>query len=328
MESSDPKPLFLTGFGKSGTTLLLALMDGHPELCVFPKETRFFSVVRPELESDVERGIDRFFMRCFLRNDFGMEQKIDLPLDKQTYIGAIKRQWASRGNEISTFLRSAVLAFGDVTGQTNRKWWVEKTPLTERHTRTLSRWYPGLKMIYIVRDPRANYSTFRLWRQRVGQPINVARFSQEWQESVARSISSAEYADVLTLRYEDLAAEPKESMQRISEFLDISFDHSMLSPTLAGRHFSGNSVYGESFSGVSASSLGLWKTSLSMTEIAQLQSLLGRLMRRFSYDVEETPGGGDIIDVAWAHFLRWTYQGYSRLPEAVKGVVRTVHSRR
>ena len=34
-------PIFLGGYPKSGTTLLCALLDEHPDLLVFPEETRY-----------------------------------------------------------------------------------------------------------------------------------------------------------------------------------------------------------------------------------------------------------------------------------------------
>src|SRR5262245_11056209 len=37
------EPVLLCGYPKSGTTLLLALLDHHPDLLVFPEESRFFT---------------------------------------------------------------------------------------------------------------------------------------------------------------------------------------------------------------------------------------------------------------------------------------------
>ena len=39
------KPIFISGFNKSGTTLLLSLLDYHPELVVIPEEFHYFQNV-------------------------------------------------------------------------------------------------------------------------------------------------------------------------------------------------------------------------------------------------------------------------------------------
>jgi hypothetical protein len=40
------KATFIAGYPKSGTTLLLSLLDNHPQLVVVPEETLFFDRVR------------------------------------------------------------------------------------------------------------------------------------------------------------------------------------------------------------------------------------------------------------------------------------------
>src|SRR5438874_9509488 len=41
--SFDQRACFIAGQAKSGTTLVVALLDGHPELLVFPQDTAYFA---------------------------------------------------------------------------------------------------------------------------------------------------------------------------------------------------------------------------------------------------------------------------------------------
>ena len=41
----DQRACFIAGQAKSGTTLLIALLDNHPELLVLPEETAYFPTV-------------------------------------------------------------------------------------------------------------------------------------------------------------------------------------------------------------------------------------------------------------------------------------------
>src|SRR5438874_10214821 len=41
----DQRACFIAGQAKSGTTLLAALLDGHPEVLVLPQETAYFPTI-------------------------------------------------------------------------------------------------------------------------------------------------------------------------------------------------------------------------------------------------------------------------------------------
>ncbi len=41
----EQRACFIAGQAKSGTTLLVALLDNHPELLVLPEETAYFPTV-------------------------------------------------------------------------------------------------------------------------------------------------------------------------------------------------------------------------------------------------------------------------------------------
>jgi hypothetical protein len=316
VNSLEAKPVFLTGFPKSGTTLLLSLLDGHPELCVFPKETKFFELAQREIKEDREEGVERFFARSFLGNQFGMQDPIRIQVEREKYLQALNQRWEDADFKTSAFLGAAVLAYGDVAGQTGRKWWVEKTPQTERQGRLLARWYPGIRMIYLVRDPRANSAAMKTWRQRSGLSIGVPWFCHGWAVSLGHNQRNRKYCPVLTLRYEDLVADTGSSMKRVCEFLEILSHSSMLSPTLGGEPFHGNSIYGDRFYGVSGTSLYKWREVLTAREVGQIQGLLGHLMQDLGYEPEPTgeTGQGRAIDFTAAYLLKHFYDVYNKSP--------------
>ena len=48
MASSPPSPLFICGPSRSGTTVVLSLLDAHPDVAVAP-ETHYFDDLRVRL---------------------------------------------------------------------------------------------------------------------------------------------------------------------------------------------------------------------------------------------------------------------------------------
>lgn len=307
---------------------MLSLLDGHPDLCVFPKESKFFEVVQREIEEDRQQGIERFFARSFLGSQFGMLEAIQIQVDQEKYLQALNQRWQASDFKTSTFLAAAVLAYGDISGQLARKWWVEKTPQTERHGRLLAQWYPGMKMIYLVRDPRANYAAMKTWRQRSSRSIGVPRFCHGWAVSVRQNQKNQGYCPVLTLRYEDLITDTASSMERVCQFLEISPHDSMLTPTLGGKAFQGNSIYGGRFSGVSSVSQYKWREALTPREVGQIQSLLGHAMQGLGYEPEPVrdSGKGRAIDLIAASLLKHFYDVYNKSPRRVISLGSSAHS--
>lgn len=318
MKFDHPRPLFITGFPKSGTTLLLSLLDGHADLCVFPKETKFFEFVWRRIREDRSRAVEEFFARTFLRSQFGMAETFETSVDKDSYLAALNRRWEASNFNDSAFLGAAVLAYSDVTAQSGKRWWVEKTPRTEKYVPLLSRWYPDMKMIYVKRDPRANYAALKTWRQTSGKSMGVPWFCHAWDASVAQGEKSSRYCPVLTLRYEDLVTDTTVCIEQICQFLEIPIHDAMLVPTLDGKSFSGNSIYGERFSGVSQSSLYRWRETLTTGEVRLIERLLERQMAKSGYATSLAFSSDDHESISFysAYLSKRFYDFYNRLPDA------------
>ena len=56
-------PCFVIGPGKSGTTLMISLLDNHPELAVIPLEVKFYAHYYSTLKANVDyRTLNDFFL--------------------------------------------------------------------------------------------------------------------------------------------------------------------------------------------------------------------------------------------------------------------------
>ena len=314
MIDQETTAVFLTGYSKSGTTLLLSLLDGHPELCIFPKESEFFKTARSEIQSDRGQGVATFWKRSFENQQFGMEEAVQLPVAQEEYLAELDLEWLKCGYELGYFLQSAVLAYGNLTGQSGRKFWVEKTPGTEAYASEISKHYPRAKMIYIVRDPRANYSAIKTWKIRNGEPSSALNFAYWWARSIVDARRAEKYFPVLTVRYEELVVDTLSCSRRICEFLGISFHDALTSPTIGGTAFGGNSQYWKSLDGVDTRPLGRWRNELSSPEVELIEGLLIGLMNELDYGTTSA-GLRSRLGIS---VLRHLYAIWMRLPSAAK----------
>lgn len=285
MKQSVGDPIFLTGFPKSGTTLLLSLLDGHEDLNVFPKETLFFDYALADLRADRERGIELFVERIFEGVLFGLEEVLTDEVGTDRYKNALRERWSETGYALDRFLDIAVETYGELTGRSGRRFWVEKTPHTELDVPTLRQWYPTLKVIHCLRDPRANYAAIRTWNERENEPTSLPRFVSHYRRSWAAAQRNMKNVPQLTLKYEDLVEHTERSMREVCEFLDIEFLDTLLEPTLGDKPFKGNSMYKSNLQGVSRASLDRWKTVLSKEDVQDLEWLLGRDFRKMKYEM-------------------------------------------
>jgi hypothetical protein len=321
-------PVFLTGYPKSGTTLLLSLLDGHPELNVFPRETLFFTRALPELEADREVGVRRFVERIFDNVLFGLEEVLEDRVGSEKYAAELWRRWQDSDFAISRFLEVAVEAYGTLIGRSGRHYWVEKTPHTELYAPMIREWYPTARLIHCVRDPRANYSAIRVWNEREGRSTSVTRFVSQWKASYRAANRNDELLPQLVVRYEDLVMETPSIMADVCNFLEIDFDELLLHPTLEGRPFGGNSMYQKSLSGVSRDSLERWRSILDREQIGKIEWLTRREMQSLGYSrIEPNIGRIPWMALSSSAFALLAYDIYDHLPEAWKLCFRKLRAR-
>src|SRR5438132_14002653 len=99
----DQRACFIAGQAKSGTTLLAALLDSHPELLVLPQETAYFPTVLTKYGGGGRRAqFDYLTKQSFSRVLFGGEPKwrghtyVGFP--QQKFLEAFKRATFDRAN--------------------------------------------------------------------------------------------------------------------------------------------------------------------------------------------------------------------------------------
>jgi len=287
-------PIFLCGYPKSGTTLLLALLDNHPELVVFPEETWFFRQVydKPEAQNIeyvlTKTGSDSF---RYGEVEWSSGYRDYRNIDFETYENLVYKFWHQSPQTVFDILESQIMAYQEVTNQHNKRFWVEKTPKNEHFLPIAFNQYPKLKAIYILRDPRDNFASYRLQRQKKKQLLTLNSFIHSWVDSLYHwtQFANDHQEQTLIILYHELVDTPKETMQRIADFLTISYDDCLLQPTRNGVFWSGNSVHGQQHQAISTTSLGKYKKTLSPAEIACLEVWLGKLMHRFSWQLENPP---------------------------------------
>jgi hypothetical protein len=218
-----PKVDFLiVGSPRSGTTLVQRLACELPGV-VMPPETHFFSTVAKLARSD-DFPLEEPELRRVIEGYVAMRGKDALDIEPDRLVEVL----GGRCQHLMDLFTAIVLELsgpGEVHG--------EKTPDHLRWWKPISRANRSIRFIVIIRDPRAVVSS------NLGAPWSDAisvkgwrnhkhlLFAYRWsrEEAQAWHLDRTLSGRVLTLRYEDVVANPSAARDRIAQFLALSNVH-------------------------------------------------------------------------------------------------------
>lgn len=265
-----PFPI-IVGCGRSGTTLLRAMADAHPDLAV-PPESHFVVPLADRFESafDVDAfaealtAHERFALWALGREDVARalrEARID---DVAAAFRVVYRMWAA-GNDKPRY--------------------ADKTPAYVLHIEQLAVLFPEAVFVHLVRDGRDVASSFL----DLGWSPTIEHAALHWQLRVQRGRAAGRLlapGRYVELRYEELVADPEPTLRRMADAIDLPFAPAMLDPSeRAGGviETTGHPDYHRHLSKPPTAGLRNWRTARSDAEVARFEILAGDTLTDFGY---------------------------------------------
>jgi hypothetical protein len=290
----DQRACFIAGQAKSGTTLLAALLDNHPELLVLPQETAYFpTVLRKFRDVDRRAQFDYLTKESFSRVLFGGEPKWreheykDFP--QRSFLETFERIAFDPENAQSDLLALMAEAYAETIGVPldRIKRWIEKTPANRNHVDEIFERFPNAKLLVTLRDPRAVLATqIALEKTRRTKRFSVYYVIAHWRvgAKLAKRVRAGEVRG-LFVPFETLVSDPATVMKNVCDYLEIEFNPDVvLKPTKIGEPWGGNSAAQIGFSQVSAEPASRWENELSEDEIGWVEWHCRDLMPDFGYE--------------------------------------------
>jgi hypothetical protein len=290
----DQRACFIAGQAKSGTTLVAALLDNHPELLVLPQETAYFPTVLKKYGGAGRREqFDYLTKESFSRVLFGGEPKWrehvyeDFPQRK--FLETFERIAFDPANAQRDLLALMAESYAATIGVPLDwiKCWIEKTPANRNHVDEILARFPDSKLLVTLRDPRAILATqIALEKTRKTKRFSVYYVIAHWcvAAKLARRVRAGHLSG-LFVQFEQLVSEPAKVMKDVCDYLEIQFDPEVvLTPTKIGEAWSGNSAVQVAFSKVSAEPASRWEKELSEEEIGWVEWHCRDLMPEFGYE--------------------------------------------
>lgn len=304
------QPLFIVGYPRSGTTLLLHMLLGSGEFPVYPfTETHFYSHHfrrYGKLSNDARRS--RFLAAV---------SEADWVKSTRMPITEIVRLWERRGATYGEFLRVVMDVMAASQGKSH---WVEKTPWHILYLREIQRDFPEARFIHIVRDPRD--TCLSVWKAGWigGRIADFAAFALSWQWYVRRGTAfMTDNRDIgITIRYEDLVTEPSAVLGSVNRLLGTSMELESIVRSQTGVLTRSNTSHAQSMKGISSAAVGRWRESDQVHKLEVVDALAGRTMRAHGYKPRVV---SKLFNVG-APPARLSYSGYRGLRQMAFPAVR------
>ena len=295
----DQRACFVAGPAKSGTTLLVSLLDGHRDLLVLPEETAYFPTVLTKYgRSSRREQVDYLTGQSLANVLFGGPCK----WGKRSYPGldtaGFKRRFeqtafapANAGRDLLVLLLEA---YAETLGRPLEgvRRWVEKTPANRDHLDAILGKFPHAKLILTLRDPRALLAAqILLERTRRRRRFSVYLCVKHWRTAARLALQQRRDPGgvlgeerMLVVGFRRTLREPEAGMRRVCAFLGVPYDEVLLKPTKIGLPWAGNSASERSFSAISTEPAERWRKFLTENEIGWVEWHCRGLMEPLGYE--------------------------------------------
>ena len=264
-------PFFIIGVPRSGTTLLSILLNNHSEVFIdalsvgrrmvlcYEKYLHYFAL---------EPGADPIKL---LEKIFEKDNRGDIR-------SVVDYKNIDQYESVQDLFYKSVAAQAKAAG---KKHWGDKTPLLINHMPEILQLFPDAKFIHMVRDARPN--ALSLMKR---QYTDLRLSAQQWKEENAHALVHQHVIgedQFKVVRYEDLLQDTESVLQAVCDYLQISFEPSMIDPEKDASTLDPNSYVKPK---IDASKVESWKKEMSAKQIKQVEEISGDLMDRFGYKLE------------------------------------------
>lgn len=285
--------IFVLGYGRSGTTMMGHILGNHPDVYMF-RELNFFEKLwdrkteRPLSGAEATDLAARLI--CINRHGYGILKDHSEYLEKAGKIvnGITEKAFTPKG-VYEAFLRQTAAANGKSIP-------CEQTPGYVFYLDEIIKLFPRARIINMIRDPRdVLASRKKKWRQyglRI-EPIPLHRTIRTWvhyhpisnsflwKSAVKTAQPYIEDGCVHLVKFEDLLSNPEGEVQKVCDFIGISYLEGLLKIPVVGSSFlKEQSVK----TGIDKARTANWqKGGLNSAELYINQRVTGVIMNQYNY---------------------------------------------
>ncbi len=310
--------IYIYGANRTGTHLLLSLLSGHPDVFTAHTNTGFIRGVYGGLQ-DFQTAIDRDSIPelmgalwrhtkiwnlkcCDLKGHINYSHKKDeyqSLINTKPVFNSIEDKFlnkiCSAGFENIKISNPAKLVDAFFTSWSE----TEHGGIAKCFVTKLDQYGPEVasppfveylsnlkpKILWMIRDPRSVAASALRRDNNIGWDEKSAdRYLWQWKCLHDSLPILKKTFPVFEVSYEKLCTDTKQEMKKISDFIGIDFNESLVIPEFLGQKFEGNSSFGNLGNQVSSESLERWKEVLSTSQLRDIERSVGKRLLEADYE--------------------------------------------
>lgn len=287
MKSSHPN--FIVGVGRSGTTLLSAILNRHSQIHVTP-ETRFFCFVY-----EYQGGIEAF-VRDWPASLLTIAKKMD-PTASWDPIETAKTVTKETGEEFPGLAKLFYTFCKKIANFENKNTFIEKTPDHLEYLPQIRALFPESKIIHLIRDGRAVAESRSRMDFVKKEHRNFIDGLLYWKRNIytAKEFLKND-TNYLEIKYESLVSNPHETIAKILHFLGKNSEDNILLPDGSehGLIENGTQHKANILNPIDPSLATAWKKRVSSSDMQWADILIGEELEKLNY-IPQRPLPGETL---------------------------------
>ena len=284
-----PFPFFV-GCGRSGTTLVRALVGAHPAIAI-PPESHFVVAQAPRRGEPFDRGA--------LVDGLAASDRFALwELDRADVAAAVAR--------VAGYPDAVRAVFAPWAERAGKPRYGDKTPGYVVHLPVIARLFPEAVFVHVIRDGRDVAASFLAWAGPPAprRPPATGRCGSAGADGPGRALGPGRYHE---LRYEDLVADPEPALRAVCDAVGLAFDAAMLDHRAGAAEVARTTSHPGYHRHLAEPVRDVrdWRSDLTPAQQARVELVAGPLLAELGYPASEArPSAVDRAAVA-AQWLRW-----------------------
>lgn len=275
-------PIFVVGVGRSGTSLLHAMLNAHSDIGFTP-ETHFYQKYIVT-KNKVIGNLNLIRLLEVLDKDESFNRLSSSPEE-------LIRKYRETYGDSPDLVKFYEFLLKYEVNKMDKKIYGDKDPKLLLHIDSLVKNYPKAKIIHIIRDPR-DVMVSRMkagWSAKYPMLLSALVCSAQLKIGLKKALSlkSSSYYEIL---YESLIENPETELIKMCNFLGVAYEPSMLQfQESANKLVSKEEMQwkDKTMGPLLSSNKGKWKKSLTSRQIFEIETVCNQAFEVFGYSKED-----------------------------------------
>jgi hypothetical protein len=276
-KKNHTSPFFITGLGRSGTTLLRLMLTSHPNIAI-PYESHFIDDYQKNIQKYGElndhRNLNKLVSAILSEETLNMW---DCEYSVETIISSINER------SLKGVLDAIYTQYAESKGKTR---WGDKSDYLDGIPE-INTVFPDSRFVHIIRDGR---DVIKSVNKLNWGPNDLIAGANWWAEYVrlGRRLGALLGPDrYIEVRYEDLVTNPVEELTKICHFLEEEFSDKMLHYYQESKELIPQKRRGQHYNTdkpLQNSRAFSWKTEMSKVDVQIFDRYAGKILRDCGYE--------------------------------------------